>query len=161
MTDDLYAKVGEHFVEAPAVFELVLEDYVQYINPADYDLDAESINPADYFVTSGDATEKARILNNNIKKLCNKLRERCYNEMMSENQCSYDDAKALYETGLRPKNNGLVNYEYHMLLELDGSNKMLIALYQARGTNVFLETEWESHHLLCIPKNPRKVVPLG
>jgi len=32
---------------------------------------------------------------------------------------------------------------------------LLRRLREARGTDCFLETEWDDHKLLCVAKNPR------
>lgn len=36
------------------------------------------------------------------------------------------------------------------------AEKLLELLIDARGSDCFLETEWENHTLKCVPKNPRR-----
>ena len=35
-------------------------------------------------------------------------------------------------------------------------NRLIELLIEARGSDCFLETEWENHLLKCVPKNPRR-----
>jgi hypothetical protein len=36
------------------------------------------------------------------------------------------------------------------------ANSLMKAFLKIRGPHCFLETEWESHRLLCVPKDPRR-----
>lgn len=129
-----FAKVGDNISgQHPTVFELIIEDHVEYIDPADYGLIEESINPASYFITSGDAVEKSKILVRDLLLLHSSLSKKLET---SESQ-------------------GFRSY-IEQVLEVCGQAQALYeALKRARGVNCFLETEWENHRLLCIPKNPR------
>lgn len=156
--EDYLPKIGEPIGEPPpSVFELVLDDHVKFVNPKDYGVDERTINPADYFVTSGDAVEKAKILERDLWNLAGELRKKCYTIIAEENSCSYVHAQELYRTGTCPQNpSGLKDFETEIWRSAGASRKLLNALIKAKGVNIFLETEWDSHHLLCIPKNPRK-----
>jgi len=157
--DDFLPKIGDPIGEpAPSVFELVLGDYLNFINPKDYGIDEQSINPSDYFVTSGDAVEKTKVLERDLWNLAGELRKKCYNIIAEENSCTYVQAQEMYRTGTRPQNPAkLRDFETEIWRSAGASRKLLNALIKAKGPNIFLETEWDSHHLLCIPKNPRKV----
>lgn len=39
---------------------------------------------------------------------------------------------------------------------LNDANLLMKAFLKIRGPHCFLETEWESHRLLCVPKDPRR-----
>lgn len=71
------ALVGDSFDESncPLVFELRLNDWVETINPTDYGLsqDTPSVDPKSFFVTSGDAVQKARYLVRSIVKVVDEL----------------------------------------------------------------------------------------
>lgn len=153
------AKVGEPIGEdRPSVFELTLEDHIQYVNPASFGLcGVDSINPADYFVTSGDAVEKAKVLERELWDLAGALRKKAYALIEEEYRCTPSEAQFKYRKGVRPSNpKRFGDYESAIWKAAGQARRLLNALKQARGDNCFLETEWDNHRLLCIPKNPRK-----
>jgi len=154
-----YAKIGDKFEDddKPSVFELVLDDHVNFADPKDFGLkDVEFINPADYFVTSGDAVEKAKVLERDLWKLAGDLRKVTYEIIADENSCTPLEAQALFREGVRPKKGSFVEYESAVWKSAGASRKLRNNLEKAKGQDCFLETEWENHHLKCIPKNPRK-----
>lgn len=113
------------------IYELILEDHVRQIKPSDYKLsDVPNVNPNEYFITSGDAVQKTKALIRDYKEVIEKLQQ-CILHL--------DVAQYLIDVKVQCAN-------AETLLEL---------LLKARGTNIFLETEWNQHKLLCIPKNPR------
>lgn len=143
-------KVGDFISgQHPPVFELILDDHIKYINPKDYGLDQEySLDPSSYFITSGDAVEKARILEKDMWSLANKLQ----NELScKENSRNVRKTQANDDAQIQ----NLHTYTTEILAEAKRATNLHIALKMAKGTNCFLETEWENHRLLCIPKNPR------
>ncbi|MBT7069675.1 MAG: hypothetical protein HN975_02140 [Anaerolineae bacterium] len=122
-------KIGESIPDPPPiVFELVIEDYIPSTYPKDFGLPSttESINPFDYFVTSGDAVEKAKVLEKDFWKLAGKLRKKGVSK----------------------------EYEATIWKAAGQARKMLNDLKQAKGENCFLETERNNHKLLCLCKNP-------
>lgn len=126
----MYHKIGEVFTKRPPMFHLDIDS----IFPTIYSCD-QNLKPRDYFITSGDAIQKTIYMRSDICK----LRDRALND---ENFIGYStDAKLQ-----------LVEQCDIALLAI---NSLLENLYEARGENVFLETEWDDHYLLCIPKNPR------
>lgn len=141
MTEDDFHRIGQPIADPPpAVFELVLNDHVPWLNPADFGLkNVESINPHDYFITSGDAVEKAKILDKDLWRLAGALRKELH-RLAAEGQDNADFQR--YETAV-----------WHAAGQC---RKLVNALKSAKGSNTFLETEWQNHQLLCIPKNPRK-----
>lgn len=161
MNDELL-KVGEPIPEPPpSVFELVVEDHVAFVNPKSYGLSSagdlrDCINPADYFVTSGDAVEKAKILERDIWHLAGELRKRSYALLEKEHGCTSAEAQALFRDGERPSRPKRFHlYEAAVWKAAGQARKLLNSLQKVKGENCFLETEWDSHKLLCIPKNPR------
>lgn len=157
--DEAMHKVGEPIGEPPpSVYELIIEDHVPFVDPVSYGLsDQAYVKPADYFITSGDAVEKTKVLERDMWNLAGSLRKRCYEIMAEENNCTYVKAQDLYRKGSRPKHPaGLKDYEEAVWKAAGCCRKLLSNLKKAKGTNIFLETEWDSHRLLCIPKNPRR-----
>lgn len=149
-------KVGDPIVgQAPAVFELVVSDHVQRVNPKDFGLEREGIDPYAYFITSGDAVEKARVLDHDLWQLAGSLRKELFQIIADENNCDNAQAQNLYRSGVRPRSR-FHEYEAAVWKAAGQARKMFNALLTAKGENCFLETEWDSHRLLCIPKNPRK-----
>lgn len=149
-------KVGDPIVGLPpAVFELVVSDHVPWVNPRDFGLEREGIDPHAYFITSGDAVEKARILDHDLWQLAGALRKELFQLIAEENDCDNAHAHNLFRSGVRPRSR-FHEYEAAVWKAAGQARKMFNALVAAKGENCFLETEWESHRLLCIPKNPRK-----
>lgn len=136
MTD--YHLIGEEFEEnnRPQVFELRILDHLVDIDPESYKISGiASINPTTYFITSGDALEKAIRLEKDLWALAGKLRS----EAPDKTTKKYDNYVSAVWT-CAGKCRSLVN-------------KLRIA----KGENCFLETEWTSESvLLCLAKNPRK-----
>ena len=70
MANKKRGKVGAPIVgDRPAVFELVVNDHILYVDPKEYGIECNSIDPNDYFVTSGDAVEKAKALEKELAAL--------------------------------------------------------------------------------------------
>lgn len=157
MSDD-YVKIGEKWADQPpAVFELVIDDYLPYINPTDYNLNIAGIDPRDYFITSGDAVQKSIVLEQDLWRHAGEVRKLVFEQLATEKRCTMIEAQELYRNGTRPKKpRGLADYESKIWEHAGRCRKLLNALRAARGENTFLETEWNNHRLLCIPKNPRK-----
>lgn len=131
--EDYYTKIAylRDSDQLADVYELVIEDHVQYIDPKNYKLtNALEICPKEFYVTSGDAVEKTKAL----------LRE--YKSIISQLTAKATSSK-------------LADYVADLILQQSAAEEMLALLIKARGTSIFLETEWNQHHLLCIPKNPR------
>lgn len=155
--DNNLVRIGEITNTQPSVFELIIEEHVRFVNPEQYGLqDVKSINPADYFITSGDAVEKARILSIDMLGLANKLRNQLYQLIESEYNCSLSEAQDLFRDGTVPtRPERFHEYESDVWEAVEQTKALLEALKKAKGNNCFLETEWDNHKLLCIPKNPR------
>jgi len=135
----ILAKIGDEIGDPPpSVFELIVTDHIKFVDPKLYGLSTEGIDPSDYFITSGDAVEKAKILDRDIWHLAGELRKEL--KLLIP-----DDARTIL----------FKDYEAAMWKAAGQSRKMLNALKKAKGVNFFLETEWDDHKLLCIPKNPR------
>lgn len=158
MNNELH-KIGDPIDDdPPSVFELIIKDHVAFVNPRTYRLNnINSVNPADYFVTSGDAVEKARILERELWNLAGEIRKRVYGIIEKEQKCTHAEAQIKWRKGIRPiKPRCLSAYESAVWKAAGQARKLVTALKLAKGSNVFLETEWDNHKLLCIPKNPRK-----
>lgn len=131
--EDNYTKIGSlRDSDQPAdVYELVVEDHVLYVNPKDYKLTGVlEIKPSDFYVTSGDAVEKTKALVREYKYVIGELTSKANSVRLAD-------------------------YIADLIIQQSAAEDMLSLLVKARGTNIFLETEWNQHHLLCIPKNPR------
>lgn len=159
---DEYPQIGQPIVEGeePAAYELRIDDHIPFIDPKKYNLSEHSIKPSDYFITSGDAVEKTKVLEKDLWALAGELRRKCYNLIAAENKCTYAKAQNLYRNGIRPKKPAKLKlYENDIWKSAGACRRLLNALLKAKGANIFLETEWNDHKLLCIPKNPRRQQP--
>jgi hypothetical protein len=76
--------------------------------------------------------------------------------METEFECSNYEAQRMFADGVRPsKPERFHEYEAAIWRAAGNSRRLLNLLQKAKGENCFLETEWDNHRLLCIPKNPR------
>jgi hypothetical protein len=157
--DTDFHKIGDPIPDPPpAVFELVIYDHVPFIDPRDYKItDLEGIDPRDYFITSGDAVEKARVLDKDLWKYVGGLNKQLYQAIAAHEKCSNAEAQALVNAGKIPNKFKLFKQYNSLMWKVAGQSRSMIkALLAAKGANIFLETEWNNHKLLCIPKNPRR-----
>lgn len=154
-----YPKIGDRIVgDHPAVFELVLDEHVPFVDPKHYGIkNEEGINPRNYFITSGDAVEKTKILDRDLWKYAGDTRKKAYEIIASEHNIGLQEAQKMYRDGTRPsKPKRFSDYEKALWSAAGKARALLNALIKAKAENCFLETEWEHHRLLCIPKNPRR-----
>lgn len=112
------------------IYILKLEKYVRHIEPHEFGLPSgiPSINPLEYFITSGDAIKKTISLSARIQELISSLKSQ------------YHD---------------VIRYRVSLELLLKSVELLKRDLEFARGDALFLETEWSDHVLYVIPKNPR------
>lgn len=151
--------IGESFSEKnrPQTFELVLDDHIQAVHPKTFGIKEEFIDPRRYFITSGDAIQKARVLEQDLWQLAARLRKRVIEQIQREHRITQQEARKRYNDGCgtqRPKR--LRDYEQAIWTKAGHARRLMNQLKKARGDNCFLETEWDDHRLLCIPKNPRR-----
>lgn len=153
-----YPKVGDNNTNNSTVFELILNDFIPFVDPKKYGIKRETgINPKDYFITSGDAVEKSKVLEKDLWKYAGELRKRSVKIIASEKKVDIKEAQKSYRNGIRPlKPKRFCEYESAVWSAAGKSRSMLNALIRAKGDNCFLETEWDNHSLLCIQKNPRR-----
>ncbi len=157
MAGSKIAHIGKPWgCDRPDVFELDLDEVLPYADPSLFEQDYEGVKPLDYFVTSGDAVEKMRVLERDIWQHAGQVRKDLHQRLMEEKGCTVTEAVSLLSRGKYPADEGLVAYEAAMWQSAGRARKLLNLLIQARGEDCFLETEWDDHRLLCIPKNPRK-----
>jgi len=154
-----YHQIGESFDNdnRPSVFQLVVEDHIQFVNPKTYGIKEEFITPTEYFVTSGDAIQKSKVLEHDLWKLAAHLRQQVIERLIQENKCSLKKAREQYKKGkgpIRPKR--LRDYEKAVWAAAGQARRLINLLEKARGEACFLETEWDDHCLTVIPKNPRR-----
>lgn len=140
----------------PSVFILDIDEHIQYVNPYDYGLDRDGIRPSDYFVTSGDAIEKVKIMENNYKRLYNDLLDEYIYYISRYENCSKLKARELSEIDYQLKQPPhFLQYLRAIGLAVQQTIILKDILYRIKGPNCFLETEWDQHVLSCVAKNPR------
>lgn len=154
---DVSAKIGDPITDPPStVFELVLSDYEIFVNPRKFGLSRTGIKPTDYFVTSGDAVEKAKVLDEDMWQLAGSLRKELFSSVETEYDCDRKAAQKLISSGkLSDSLTKLSEYETAVWKAAGQARKLLTALKLAKGVNCFLETEWDNHRIICVAKNPR------
>jgi hypothetical protein len=129
-------KIGEPFTDKPNEFELVLSDHIIDVSPHSYKIadKIDIINPKDYFITSGDAVLKGIKLEQELWKLAGQIKKE-FAKKKTKKHAEY--VKILWKAAGQART-------------------LVVKLKEAKGEDTFLETEWRSHSLFCIPKNPRK-----
>ena len=134
---DEYPRIGSGKT-GEAVYMLVISDFIEPLKPPKaFELDP--IDPNAYYITSGDAIQKAEQLHRDLFSMATKASARAGKLVKLKTADQF--AKKCWE-------------------QVRGVGKLLTALREAKGSNVFLETEWMQHILLCLPKNPRVKKPL-
>jgi len=152
-----YHLIGEPFESKPPVFQLIVEDHVDFVHPKKYGVKEEFVDPNEYFVTSGDAVEKAKVMERDLWQLAGKLRTKVIERIMAESRCTKVKALEKYRKGHGPsKPKKLREYEKAVWVAAGQARKFVHLLKKIKGEDCFFETEWDTHCLLCIPKNPRK-----
>jgi len=131
-----YLRIGrDEPAEGKAVYELVVDDYFEELNPPKQ-LGVESMSPAMYYVTSGDAVQKALKLKKDLYAYAGNARS-ALNSIKSPSKSSKEFVKKCWSAASK-------------------CNQLIKDLEAARGDDVFLETERDIEgKLKCIPKNPR------
>lgn len=160
-------KISDDMIEFPVVFELVIEDHVPYVDPAAYNLNPSdflltvipSKKPVNYYITSGDAVEKTKVLDRDLWKLAGDLRKLLIDIVSAYFKVDSKTAQRMLKDGITDADehvNNFISYESAVWKSAGRSRKLLSLLTRARGRDIFLETEWDhNHRLLCVRKNPR------
>jgi hypothetical protein len=133
-----YHLIGDPIDEEnrPSVFELRLSDHLNDIDPESFKLGEETpqIIPTQYFISSGNALDKAKQLEKDLWALAGELRKNPPKRITKKFE----------------------NYRSAVWKCAGKCRKLVNKLDLARGDAYFLETEWSADRkLLCIPKNPR------
>lgn len=119
--------------QAGVRYELVISEFIKpLIIPHDIE-GLTSIDPYDYFITSGDAIKKTDQLYRDIAQL-----GRSIQQVIQGGSTSI-----------------LMALDVECTEALQGCLKMKQALENSRGKAIFLETDWIENKLVVIPKNPR------
>lgn len=126
-------KIGEPFTEPPVVFELNVNDHIKFVDPNNFGLsNVKTIDPVKYFITSGDAVEKTKVLYKHYVALYNELQE------------------------LSKSDPTVVDYTKAIGVAVEQCSTMLQHLITAKGDHCFFETEWMSNRTLHVKaKDPR------
>lgn len=138
-------RIGEPFSlhERPEVFQLVIEDHVDLVDPAKYKINLAPVNPLDAFVTSGDAVKKAEEIERQFLAVAERV-EHILNDNAPESHLTAVDRRG-HET-LRQE----------AYCQAGRTRALINKLILAKGGSIFLETEWAvDRTLLVIPKDPR------
>lgn len=165
MNYDKVIKIGDQITDqTPQAYELVVTDHVPILNPREHSLEElipNMLDPRTYFITSGDAVEKTKVLAKDLWVLALKVRALLVSQVRSEFNCDYNAAqKRIKSKKMKLKQHQHLPEFDRIVWEATSKCRHLLGLLLvARGVNRFLETEWSNHQLLCIPKNPRKKSP--
>jgi hypothetical protein len=126
-------RVGDP-VEGQPFFALYLSDHLPDINPTNFNLgdDVPSLDPNYYFITSGDAINKAHKLQDDLWALAGNLKS------------NYKGRSKKFDKYIKA------------VWSCAGFSRSLVnKLYKIKGEHCFLETEWRNKILIVLPKDPR------
>lgn len=148
----------EEFSSKTLIIELDLGYFFSKSPNVPKDMDRSVVfDPKYYFVTSGEAIEKMKFMLIDIDYKLAQLLNTILKSIMGSIKGKKPEALAHFKSGQKlPKS--LLPYKtyYDFIGTCKKEAKILLTLLRKfRGTNCFLETEWDSHRLLCISKNPR------
>ena len=151
---DLLLKLGDYSKPKPRGYIFTMDEWVYPIDISHPDVSVQ-IDPKKYFVTSGEAVTKSTILENDLWE--------CYNKIIKLIITLFEDESLDPIESLR--SNKLIKFDSKLQQCLLVSWKsacqarfLTIHLTEARGTHLFLETDWHDGNIICYPKNPRGVI---
>lgn len=128
-----YPKITKKFVKSQ-VYELDINDFLSKLTPPP-GFSVKPIDPTDYYITSGDAIQKTKYLAKILWDYAGRVRHELHEMENPTLEQSEFESECWRQAG--------------------AATKLLNLLIKVRGEDVFLETEWDAHRLICIPKNPR------
>jgi len=151
---DLLMQLGDYSKPKPRGYIFTIDKWVYPLNIKHKSIN-KSIDPKKYFVTSGEAVTKSTVLENDLWEIYKQLLKLTIEIFEDE------DLEALYSLRI----NMLSKFDKQLqkcLLECWKSScqarYLTIHLTEARGTHLFLETDWQDGDIVCYPKNPRGVI---
>ena len=165
-----YVLIGEPADSPHAVFELRIWDHLNKIDPTEFGVsDVPSLNPANYYVTSGDAISKTKQLVKDLKELLAKLKSKSPKGFAASDDdmkcvcgklCTSKSGVTLHQKACVGYQNRQTNEAYHRYEEAvalcyEKAQILHVKLQDAKGPHCFLETEWVDHVLKLVPKDPR------
>ena len=114
----------------------------------------KSIDPKDYFITSGEAVTKCTVLENDLWE--------CYTEALKNGLEALSEEFDNPVQAMREGELFLLDQELQLCLTNSWrgacqARHLMIHLTEARGAHLFLETDWSEGQVVCYPKNPRGV----
>ena len=126
--------IGGNYDKSCTVFEIKIYDHLNHISPDEFGLsNVPSLDPEMYYITSGDAICKTMQLQKDLWLLVGKV-QKLSSKKPTKKLALY--LKALYSCAVRSK-------------------VLIDKLKVARGSAIFLETEWRDRRVIAVAKNPR------
>lgn len=144
---DLIRIGGEHNKTGKKTkYALIIEDFVSTLVPP-VGIDLPIFDPYKYFITSGDAISKTKVMSKDLWEYAGKARKAI--NALGKKACKYSK-----------------KFEKKCWESAGGATLLINALKDAKGDAVFMEVEWGGHiddddegYTLCVtPKRPRKKI---
>lgn len=130
-----YPRIGEVLDPGYPIYELRIYDFLDILDPP-HGYVLPKMDPQEYYITSGDALQKTRYLSKVLWEYAGKARAQL-KKMRSPTQTQ-------------------TAFEKSCWAQAGAANRLITILTKIRGSDVFLETEWTSDHVLTVlRKNPR------
>lgn len=150
MTDQLL-QLGDYSKPKPKGYYFDMYEWVAPVTIASQHI---TIDPRDYFITSGEAVTKGTVLEGVLWSVYTNMVEQALTTLDEEFENPLD---ALRYGHLLEVNRELHTYLLQSWRSACQARYLLIHLTEARGANLFLETDWSEGKVVCYPKNPRGV----
>jgi len=148
---DLYLKLGDYSKPKPRGYVFNLDEWVNPLIIKNLDI---SIVPNDYFITTGEAVIKSTALESKMWSVYRTV----HKKVMEELSDNFKDPVAAFRSNKLIKiNKYLQECLSKCWRSASQSRNLVIHLIEARGTHLFLETDWSEGNIICYPKNPRGV----
>lgn len=145
------SELGDYSKPKPKGYFFNIQHWVAPILNTRFDI---CVDPKQYFITSGEAIIKCAVLEKDLWDIYQIILKKAFETLKKE----FDDPIV----GLRSGKLFKIDEELQLCLtqvwhSACQARHLMIHLTEARGPNLFLETDWAEGQVVCYPKNPRGV----
>lgn len=146
--------LGDYSKPKPKGYMFNINEWVDVLN-IEFNGERYFIDPRSYFITSGEAVIKTDVLEHELWTVYKKILSAAISLFEDEDM---DPLQSLRSNKLYKIDANLQHCLSSCFKCACQARHLSIHLIQARGNNLFLETDWLEGNIICYPKNPRGVV---
>jgi hypothetical protein len=129
-------------------------DIDKWVYPFENVVDNTKVTPKNYFITSGEAIIKSSVLEEDLWSQYTKLYKHCIGILREHYEHPNEAIKSGLLADIDETIQKCLNSCWKSACQ---STYLTINLIEARGTCLFLETDWYGGLITCYPKNPRGI----